>query len=198
MNVPRETQFNRDPSKRRVYPLRLPAAMFAAVEAGKKTEHRVLLCHRNAGVRPGGFAGLDLESGRVRELPGYNAGSELRARCRFTSGDVRAVSVFSKVRPGELFWIAPGAGALTRSKFTAEVQVVNVCRLQDMSDADANAEGIHHDIDDHPETGARSAFQVHWDRRRQGTGYWRLNPWVWVYRWKIHAGNVCDVFAGEV
>lgn len=190
MNVPRETNFNRPGAKRTVRPLRLPADLVEAIERGQKTTHRFPVGPLNSLVRPGNFAGLDLESGRRR---GYVGGQvELRARCRFESGDVRAVSVTSQIQRGDLYWVAARSGTkhrtLRTSRLTLEVVGVDVVRLQDIDGVSARLEGFA-DVEQ---------FRVRWDRSRRGADYWRLNPWVWVVRFNTHAGGVLDLFAGEV
>jgi hypothetical protein len=193
LNVPRETQFNLRPGARTVRRLALPSEMLAACDRREKTVHRFVLDVDNSTVRPGSFAGLDLESGRRRttlDAGGYLV--ELRARCRFESGDVRAVSVTPKIKAGDLYWVGAHDTRLARSRWTFEVAGVDVARLQDMSDDDARLEGIRNA----PEP--REAFRRLWAKRTRYPNYWQANPWVWVVLFNAHAGNVRKLFAGEV
>lgn len=70
------------------------------------------------------------------------------------------------------------------SRITLEVAGVRVERVQDITDADALAEGcIGKRQLMHVETEAthRSSFSVLWDSINAARGYsWASNPWVWV------------------
>lgn len=61
------------------------------------------------------------------------------------------------------------------SRITLEVTGVRVERLQDISEADAAAEGVHTD----PACPAYDAYQALWEQIN-GKGSWDANPWVWV------------------
>ena len=61
------------------------------------------------------------------------------------------------------------------SRITLEVISVRVERLQDISEADAAAEGVHTD----PDCPAYDAYQALWEQIN-GKGSWDANPWVWV------------------
>jgi hypothetical protein len=68
------------------------------------------------------------------------------------------------------------------SRLTLEVQHTRVERLQDISEADALAEGVAFmwDIPDADETlTARQLYKILWESIN-GEGSWNLNPWVWV------------------
>jgi hypothetical protein len=68
------------------------------------------------------------------------------------------------------------------SRLTLEVVGVRVERLQDISDADAMAEGIQHLY----EWAAfpRRTFQNLWDSINAERAPWASNPWVWVVEFK--------------
>lgn len=168
--------------------------MLAALGRGEKGAHRFVVDAGNSTVRPGGFAGLNLETGRLRILDGNegNPSYEIRAQCRFPSGDVRAVSVQPKFKKGDLFWVSGHGGKLPESRWTLEVVGVGAARLQDMSDEDARNEGLGNG----PEP--RAQFERLWGRRAKGANHWRKNPWVWVVRFKAHAGNIHGLFGAEV
>lgn len=191
MNVPRET-FSRSRRAAAVRPLKLPAEMMVALPRNEKTQHRFLVDPRNSQVTPGHFGGLMLETARRRILDGNDGNPlvELRARCRFESGDVRAVSVQPLFKAGDLFWVASSYGTLQRSVWTLEVTSVDVARLQDMGNQEARAEGC--DPVNVPVT-PREMFARLWDRRRRGGDYWHTNPWVWVVRVATHQANVRQV-----
>ena len=61
------------------------------------------------------------------------------------------------------------------SRITLEVTGVRVERLQDISEADAIAEGVYTD----PACPAYDAYTQLWDEIN-GLGSWEANPWVWV------------------
>lgn len=74
------------------------------------------------------------------------------------------------------------------SRITLEVVSVRVERVQDISDADAKAEGMTLD-DSGRREGAGSfedGFAIVWDRinSKRGLG-WDVNPWVWVVEFKV-------------
>ena len=83
------------------------------------------------------------------------------------------------------------------SRITLEVIDVRVERVQDISDADALAEGIYrysdhaawtytwnHDMPPHYYGKAVFAFRALWDSINSRRGYgWDINPWVWVVEW---------------
>ncbi|TCK39684.1 hypothetical protein B0G84_5024 [Paraburkholderia sp. BL8N3] len=74
------------------------------------------------------------------------------------------------------------------SRITLEVTRVRVERLQDISDADAEAEGIDflRRVPDADETLApRQLFMCLWDSINESRGLgWNANPWVWVVEFK--------------
>lgn len=74
------------------------------------------------------------------------------------------------------------------SRLSLEVTGVRVERLQDISEADAIAEGCH-DSDGAPTQElsgtARGAFALLWDDLNADRGYgWDANPWVWVVEFR--------------
>lgn len=78
------------------------------------------------------------------------------------------------------------------SRITLEVTGVRVERLQDISEADAIAEGVEHDGDCWksyidgvgPFTTARISFKSLWDSINKDRAPWESNPWVWVVEFK--------------
>jgi hypothetical protein len=79
------------------------------------------------------------------------------------------------------------------SRITLEVTGVKVERLQDISDADARAEGVERDSDGwrdylEPSTQccatAKTSFLTLWDRIN-GPGSWEANPWVVAVAFRV-------------
>ncbi len=68
------------------------------------------------------------------------------------------------------------------SRITLEVTGVRVERLQDISEADAAAEGIPHSEVSPPDMDT-FAFRHLWESIN-GPGSWDANPWVWVVEFK--------------
>ena len=77
------------------------------------------------------------------------------------------------------------------SRITLEIESVRAERLQAVSEADAQAEGVTHYCDD-PKCEAcqgepnRKAYSYVW-REIKGPGSWDANPWVWVITFKCIA-----------
>lgn len=64
------------------------------------------------------------------------------------------------------------------SRITLEIVGVSVERLQDISEADAKAEGV-----ENPFGGWVGGYQKLWESIN-GPGSWNANPWVWVVEFK--------------
>lgn len=76
------------------------------------------------------------------------------------------------------------------SRILLEVTDVRVERAQDISEADAQAEGVKVDGNGHAVRddvvnvgGARTAFAELWESIN-GAGSWAANPWVWVVEFR--------------
>jgi hypothetical protein len=75
------------------------------------------------------------------------------------------------------------------SRITLEVARVRVERLQEISEDDSYAEGVHagsweYDNGEGTET-ARESYQCLWDSLNAARGYgWDANPWVWVVEFR--------------
>ena len=67
------------------------------------------------------------------------------------------------------------------SRITLEVTGVRVERLQDISEADARAEGISRS--ECPDWHATTDYRALWESIN-GPGSWEANPWVWVVEFK--------------
>lgn len=96
------------------------------------------------------------------------------------------------------------------SRLTLEITDIQVERLQDISEEDANAEGTNH-ISCRPEkasilpatydtkgfaTNNKHAFESLW-KSINGKDSWNVNPWVWVIDFKVHKMNVDEVLNGK-
>ena len=79
------------------------------------------------------------------------------------------------------------------SRITLEITDVRVERLQDISIADAIAEGVNVHPDHHgkPRTSIYSPVQAYLDlwEKINGPGSWEANPWVWVIDFKRVEGG---------
>lgn len=80
------------------------------------------------------------------------------------------------------------------SRLTLEIADVRAQQIQDISEADALAEGIDSGPTDHPDgqwygagcTTAIAAFRELWDRINAKRGYsWVSNPWVWAISFRV-------------
>lgn len=69
------------------------------------------------------------------------------------------------------------------SRITLEVTGVRMERLQDISEADAVAEGVSGKRTADADFSAREAYSVLWEQIN-GPGAWDANPWVWVVEFK--------------
>lgn len=89
------------------------------------------------------------------------------------------------------------------SRLTLKITEVRAERLQDISEADAIAEGISVDssghairIDDKIAWGsARGAYAALWESLH-GNGAWDSNPWVWAISFKVHKQNIDKFLKG--
>lgn len=182
MNVPRGTKRN----ARRVHLLKLPPPWRVAFMKGLKLQLRVPVTRANSLVHPGSFAGVDLETGRARpgEVP------ELRARCEFMSGKVRAVTLTSIYGRGDLLWVRSPSGARARSTMTLELLSVGIVRVRDMSNDDARFEGV----EALPHYMRKSGSQTQWFRsfweEMYGGQSWHGNPWCWLLTVRVHNEQV--------
>jgi len=75
------------------------------------------------------------------------------------------------------------------SRITLEVQNIRVERLQEITEEDAQAEGVTpfpHDLEGDCWTDGkhRTAFEYLWDQINRDRATWSSNPWVWVVEFK--------------
>lgn len=208
MNVPRGTSWPSvlRASPRAVFRVTMLPYQLRALAAGGKSQHRIPVSAENSTVHPGKFSGLDLSSGRARqyELPNI---PELRARCTFESGNRRAVTIRPKFIPGDLLWVYDPKGKKRgASKFTLEVASVGISRVQDLSNADARAEGtgqLH--LRERMNAGDGVLFTdagvYGWALRQwhradpRRPDLWADNAWVWVVQFVAHPVQVDRLLA---
>jgi len=175
-------------SRGTVRPLLFRKYLREANAAGLKDTTRRIVRPDNSIITHGGdFANLELDTARGAEF-----GTVIRSRYVFQSGRRRVVTVMPQVRPGDLFWCKEGRfGSRAKSEQTLEVIAIRARRVQDMTEDDAEHEGVAM-LPDKFKKG--SAFGRHWFARLwddiNGKGSWDLNPWVWVYRYRVHPLNV--------
>ncbi len=98
--------------------------------------------------------------------------------------------IWESAQPPEAFpaWLSPILMPRWASRLTLQVERVRVERLQEITEADAIAEGIRalpgggYGVNEpfSAENTAREAFAVLWDSRNGKRAPWASNPWVWV------------------
>lgn len=70
-------------------------------------------------------------------------------------------------------------------RLVLEVCLVRVQRLQEISERDAIAEGVHHEPMKLTADGGRILYRQLWDLLNAERGYpWKSNPWVWVVEFR--------------
>lgn len=189
MSVSRETLSARPA----VRPILFRKYLREANASGRKSATRRVLTKDNCEVQPGTFEGVFFETGRAK--PNRPGRAELRAQCKFESGRVRVVSIFSQVRTGDLFYVKTGRfGSRKASEQTLEVRRVRVARLQDMTEAEAIEEGVPLFPVKFQRDSARETFAALWGDLG---GSWTANPWVWVYHYQTHNVNVDELLASR-
>lgn len=77
------------------------------------------------------------------------------------------------------------------SRLTLEITDIRVERLRDITEDDANAEGVvptrplYGDCGGHIHEGHRESFAKLWDEINEKRGFpWYANPWVWVVEFR--------------
>lgn len=184
-------------------PILMGAPMVRAILAGTKTQTRrvvkpprnrpafVLLDHGNGwwpyqsddGMEhpytcPYGKPGdrLWVREAFMHEPADYCWEASVSIPCRPASTVYRAD--FHESQPGE-GWKPSIHMPRSLSRILLEVTAVRVERLQEISEADAMAEGCYTD----PACPAYDAYRSLWDQIN-GPSSWDANPWVWVVEFK--------------
>ena len=190
-------------------PILFSALMVRAILAGTKTQTRRVAKHPLAqnlsyivDIGKGWFGD---EEGEVQiRCPYGQPGDRLwvRETWQAVSGNDRARHIMTHPRP-DRGWLEYAATPRAdepaykwrpsihmprwASRITLEVTGVRVERLQDISEADAMAEGVHYSLLEKIQAGqdrwARHAYKKLWESIN-GPGSWDLNPWVWVVEFK--------------
>lgn len=134
-NVPRGTRF---------LGMRFNEPMHQALELGLKSQTRRIITAGNSQLARGAdFERLDLSTGRPT---GSSPVSCLQARMMMSGGERRTVRVSPRLMANAVVWGRRGqSGAAAKrenAKVFLRVMTVAPCRLNDISDPDALAEGI--------------------------------------------------------
>jgi len=79
-------------------------------------------------------------------------------------------------------WRSPIHMPRWASRSTLEVTGVRVERLQEIAEADALAEGMHHGLEVYPTM--LGIFQRQWEKINGKKHPWASNPWVWVIEFR--------------
>lgn len=175
-------------------PILFSSPMIRAVLAGTKTQTR-----RVVSPQPWGdvetfdlSTGFWVKCGRdyAERCPYGQAGATLWIRetwCRYTDGSIGYAADYpkGKTQAHEIRWRPSIHLRRADARIRLRVAAVRAERLQDMSESDAFAEGINHELGHR--LGSRVAFVELWDSLNGGRGRgfpWRSNPWVWVISFK--------------
>ena len=182
-------------------PILFSAPMVRALLAGTKTQTRRAFKTKNGGVWPNAN---DLPGMRqiLRSCPYGQPGDRLWVRetfCKiigqsggwietdyqatYTHGDRLGDTLGIKKR-----WTPSIHMPRHASRITLEVTGVRVERLQDISEADAIAEGVRNSLHLPGGRFARENFEHLW-WTIHGDGSWESNPWVWVIEFKRVEGG---------
>ncbi|MCG3206285.1 MAG: hypothetical protein KCHDKBKB_03019 [Elusimicrobia bacterium] len=205
-------------------PILFSGPMVRAILSGRKTQTRRVVrdCHLLGGPPEEALLKLCLygkpgdrlwvrEEHAIVAAPGLTTGAkEVEVEVQFLDGERRCASLtaaeLQKLRERRAWSL----GDETRGRFmyrslsriTLEIVSVRVERLQDISEADATAEGVQSEwSDDGGESPGRylyftdadragvghakpsRAYRVLWESIN-GAGSWDANPWVWVVEFK--------------
>ena len=181
-------------------PILFSAPMVRAILSGRKTQtRRIVKPQPHAGVRRSVFVRSGLEDGHGRELrcPHGAPGTRLWVREQFSYSYGTGVEdrspcwYWADGQPDYGDWARPAPSIRMprwASRITLEVTGVRVERLQEISYADAMAEGVEFGNITDPLTGeidrdATEAFEVLWESIH-GSGSWDMNPYVWVIEFR--------------
>lgn len=181
----------------RARPILFSAPMVCALLAGTKTQTRRI-------IKPGKGEELDPEG-----IYTYHPGDHELARCPYGQRcDLLWVKETFKdmiCDPYETIYRADGERPpgfnegwqssvympRAASRLTLEITDVRIQLLQNITEADAAAEGYASDGDE----AARIWYSRLWDEIN-GNGAWDKNPWIYVLTFKVHKRNV-DAFLEE-
>ena len=134
---------------------------------------------------------------------GWVDGIEYRADEEYLTDDRDSLQLHTELEPDDVFlddykpgWHASIHMPRWASRLTLEVINVRVERLQEITEADAIAEGVRYDADrdryaNYPENETcpgwddpRRSFRSLWDEINGKKYPWESNPWVWVVEFR--------------
>lgn len=172
-------------------PILFSAPMVRAILDGRKTQTRRVVKLRNGQYMPPSEK-ADINGWRqmLRNCPYGQPGDRLWVR--ETHFDAK------RLNEGRILYRADGDVSRfgwtpsihmprSASRITLEVTGVRVERLQDISEADAVAEGV---VWEQGQT-AINVFETLWESIN-GAGSWDANPWVWVVEFKRAKGSTAN------
>lgn len=193
-------------------PIPLRSHEVRAILAGTKTQTRRVVkqqpqrCERGvlmwtvSKYRKIGFQARDVHPDLHEFCPYGQPGDRLWVRETWAQHPQSASTVFYRAtveaEPGFPVWDGPWRPSIhmprSASRITLEITGVRVERLQDISEADALAEGIRMQTTTGwfsvaglggAGTTAKAAYALLWESIN-GPGSWDANPWVWVVEFK--------------
>lgn len=196
-----------------VKPIPFKAEMIRAALEGRKTQHRVPLKPQPTNIRQSPFVPSGLEDTHGWEVkPKYFPGDLLWVRETWAK-----THVFQAMQEWFVYctednrtdyggpWKPSIFMPREASRLTLEVTGVRVQRVQEISEADAKAEGVAFDADgwiDYlmPATqccrNARDSFRTLWDSINEKRGFgWAADPWIVAITFNVHQINVDALLA---
>lgn len=184
-------------------PILFSTPMVQAILEGRKTQTRRVVKQKHLPFVENLLGGFLNGKWNQRPLPYGKKGDHLWVRETFTKIEpnillYRADEMFDGMEAGDFGWSWKPSIFMPRaaSRITLEVTNVRVERLQDISEADAVAEGIeklgnillwtyknYSDAPKNRQLSAVESYQTLWESIN-GAGSWNLNPWVWVVEFR--------------
>lgn len=117
--------------------------MYQAIETSLKTQTRRPITPTNCSLTRGTLGQVDFSSGRPDQLQPV---SSLRCRLETAAGDRRSTVIIPRIRASQLLWCRRGQTGMfakrSSAQFLLRVDSVAPVRLNDISEADALAEGV--------------------------------------------------------
>jgi hypothetical protein len=182
-------------------PILFSGPMVRAILAGRKTQTRRVVADLNPTLAESAASGSQIAN--ALRCP-YGAPGD-RLWVRETWAAQRALDKLPPQMIEAGAWVeyaaGPGGGILDRGKWRPsifmprwasrillEVTAVRVERLQDISETDAEAEGVDAvsmaDVPRQATMNRRADFKQLWDSINAKRAPWASNPWVWVVEFK--------------
>jgi hypothetical protein len=162
----------------RCHPILFSSAMVRAILEGRKTQTR-----RVMKPQPQGYIAGNEECWEWR---GYTWNQRIHAPADRI--DYRGGKPLPYGQPGDRIWVRETFWA---SRITLEITEVRVERLQEISESDAEAEGVT----SHGGLSAVFMYAELWDSLNEKRGHgWDLNPWVWVIEFQpLPSPRMCAI-----